>query len=49
MHHPKQSGRGSKSKHSGDARTLNPNIYALIIRIGLWGSLYYNYSKEPTI
>ena len=23
------------------------NIGALIIRIGLWGPLYYNYNKEP--
>ena len=24
------------------------NIVALIIRIGFWGPLYYNYNKEPT-
>ena len=25
----------------------NPNIEALIIRIGFWGPIDYNYSKEP--
>ena len=24
-----------------------PSIGALIITIGFWGSLYYNYNKEP--
>ena len=23
------------------------NIGAFIIRVGLWGPLYYNYNKEP--
>ena len=23
------------------------NVGALIIRIGFWGSLYYNHNKEP--
>ena len=23
------------------------NVGAIIIRIGLWGFLYYNYNKEP--
>ena len=27
--------------------TRNINVGALIIRIGLWGILYYNYNKEP--
>ena len=26
---------------------LDPNIGALIIRIGFWGQLYYTYKKEP--
>ena len=25
----------------------NPNIGALIIRIGFWRALHYNYNKEP--
>ena len=25
---------------------LNPNVGALIIRIGFWGPLYHNYNKE---
>ena len=27
--------------------TLNPNVGALIIRIGFLGPFYYNYNKEP--
>ena len=28
-------------------RAEQPNIGALIIRIGLWGPLYYNYIADP--
>ena len=27
-------------------KALNPNAGALIIRIGFWGRLYYNYNKR---
>ena len=37
--------RGWRSEAEKSAQ--NPTIGGLIIRIGFWGHLYYNYNKEP--
>ena len=37
---------GLEASSSG-ASNLTANVGGLIIRIGFWGQLYYNYNKEP--
>ena len=37
-------GRGGSSR----LKVSGFDIGALIIRVGFWGLLYYNYNKEPT-
>ena len=41
------SARADFSIRFRQACSLNPKMEALIIRIGLWGPLYYIYTKEP--
>ena len=33
--------------HGSMSKLMNPNVGALIIRIGFGGIIYYNYDKEP--
>ena len=37
----------SQSYRGNEEDSIVANIGALIIRIGFWGPLYYNYNKEP--
>ena len=38
---------GRYHSSTSGARTVRDHVGALIIRIGFWGPLYYNYNKEP--